>query len=48
MPVLAAVIGPMVLPQGESFFTTKSWIGTLLLSAKILMILAETPSVAYL
>lgn len=39
---------PIVLPQGESFFTMKSWMGTSDFSAMILRILAEMESVAYL
>jgi hypothetical protein len=28
IPVFADIIGPMVLPQGESFLTMNSWRGT--------------------
>lgn len=38
----------MVDPQGESFFTINSWMGTLAISATARNNPAEAPSVAYL
>jgi hypothetical protein len=38
MPALAAIKGPIVLPQSESFLTINSYIGTPHLSAITLMI----------
>ena len=48
IPVLLDTIGPIVDPQGESFFTTNSWRGTLYFSAMIFKMEVETRSEAYL
>lgn len=48
IPALAAIIGPIVEPHGESFFTIKSYKGTSTLSAIALITLAPTASVVYL
>ena len=42
------MMGPMVDPQGESFFTMNSWIGTLANSATARNNPPDAPSVAYL
>jgi hypothetical protein len=49
-PAFAAIIGPMVDPQAESFFTMKSWIGTSSEEslASYLTMVAPTESVMYL
>jgi hypothetical protein len=48
IPALAAIIGPMVEPQAESFLTMKSYIGTPQRAATSLTIVALTVSVVYL
>jgi hypothetical protein len=48
MPAFAAIMGPIVEPQAESFLTMKSYIGTPTFSATALTILAPTVSVIYL
>ena len=46
MPVLLAIMGPIVEPHGESFLTTNSLIGTFPLVAIALIKDEETRSVA--
>lgn len=48
IPVPAARIGPIVDPQGESFLTITSWIGTPTCLAIIFNKDVETKSEAYL
>ena len=48
IPVPDAIIGPIVDPQGESFFTMIYWIGTSAFLAKTLKSEVETKSEAYL
>ena len=45
IPALAAIMGPIVDPHGESFLTMKSYSGTLTLSAMALRIEEPTVSV---
>ena len=48
MPVLLAVMGPIVEPQAESFLTTNYWMGTSAFLATAFRREEETRSVAYL
>jgi hypothetical protein len=47
-PVPADDMGPIVVPHGESFRTTTSWMGMLLRAASALSTFPVTAVVAYL
>lgn len=47
IPVFDVIIGPIVVPQGLSFLTTNSWIGTFAFSAIILRMAELIESVEY-